>query len=107
MSGAALYARAFTRGATHRVTLDRADGSASAAGVRAKLEAHHSADLVGALQSDSYSAIVLAADLAAFGSPRAGDWCTVDGRKYRIRAADGASRAQAGVTLAYVLDLSA
>jgi hypothetical protein len=105
VSAAAIYARAFAKGASDSITVERADASATATDVRAKVRGHGSAELVGAVESASYSVLVLAADLAAFGEPREGDRVYMRGRRYRIDAADPHERSSGGVPLAYHLDV--
>lgn len=107
MNLADIYRRAFAEGATDAVEITSGDGARVATDVPAKVTGHGSSDLVGAVEASSFSVLVLAAALDAYGEPRDGDVLVMRGRRYSVAAVDPHARSRAGVTLCYRLDVRA
>lgn len=108
MSAAALYARAFARSYTDLVSIQNPNTALLATDVKAKVTAHGSTDLVGAVEASTFAVLVLAADLAAASyTPQPGDLVTMRGAKFKVESVDGHTRSEAGAPLAYQLDVRA
>jgi hypothetical protein len=99
----AAYRRAFARGATDLIEIEKEDGSTSVVDLLAKVTAHARPDLVGAIQKSSFSILLLNHGLETFGEPREGDLVKMRGKTYAITAEDPHTRAAGGVALAYAL----